>query len=200
MDDFGREELIGFTFGFVKYKILLTIFFSYVFAAFQKAIPDTSGKRNESYAKAIPTFLTLYIFGLVYQLVLVWDALRLKNTIQVIGLCLFNGALLIYASVQKDQIRTSIFNITGSRDDTQGVWKSTRPFLIAVPCVLALGSILMCAIAWKLYDEFSWTIYKHISADLRMKRRYLTFQVPMPISVIGSIFCSQCPLDLHHSP
>jgi hypothetical protein len=35
----------------------------------------------------------------------------------------------------------------------------------------------MSAIAWKLYDEFAWTIYKHISADLRMKRRFLTFQV-----------------------
>jgi hypothetical protein len=35
----------------------------------------------------------------------------------------------------------------------------------------------MSAIAWKLYDEFAWTIYKHISADLRMRRRFLTFQV-----------------------
>ena len=152
-----------------------------MFAAFQISLPDTSGSdTSRSYAKAIPTFLTLYIFGLVYQLVLVWDALRLKNTIQVIGLCLFNGALLIYASVQKDQIKTAIFHVTGNNDDTQGVWKSTRPFLIAVPCVLALGSILMSAITWKLYDEFSWTIYKHISADLRMKRRYLTFQVLIP--------------------
>jgi hypothetical protein len=35
----------------------------------------------------------------------------------------------------------------------------------------------MSFIAWKLYDEFAWTIYKHISADLRMKRRFLTFQI-----------------------
>ncbi|MCJ1404316.1 hypothetical protein MMC11_007541 [Xylographa trunciseda] len=35
----------------------------------------------------------------------------------------------------------------------------------------------MTGVAWKLYDEFAWTIYKNISADLKMKRRYLTFQI-----------------------
>ncbi|KAI7036586.1 hypothetical protein KC352_g46932, partial [Hortaea werneckii] len=32
-------------------------------------------------------------------------------------------------------------------------------------------------VAWKLYNEFAWTIYKHISADLRLKRRYLVYQI-----------------------
>ena len=57
------------------------------------------------------------------------------------------------------------------------VWSDCRPFLIAIPCVIAVGTILMSFVARKLYDEFAWTIYKHISADLRMKRRYLTYQV-----------------------
>lgn len=59
----------------------------------------------------------------------------------------------------------------------QDIWLSIQPFLIAIPCVLALCTVLMSIVAWKLYDEFAWTIYKHISADLRMKRRYLTFQI-----------------------
>ena len=57
------------------------------------------------------------------------------------------------------------------------VWPDSKPFLIAIPCIIAVGTIQMAIIAWKLYDEFAWTIYKHISADLRMKRRYLTYQV-----------------------
>ena len=128
--------------------------------------------------------MTLYIFGLLYELLLVWDALRLKNTIQVIGLCFYNLGLLIYAAVQMDQIddaKNNLLTYPGDSDDGHAVdrdiWATLKPFLIAIPCVIALGTACMAFVARKLYDEFAWTIYKHISADLRMKRRYLTYQV-----------------------
>ena len=88
---------------------------------------------------------------------------------------MFNVALVIYAAVQMDQVKKAVILETGSVESS--VYKDIRPFLIAIACVLALGTMLTSFIAWKLYDEFSWTIYKHISADLQMKRRYLTFQV-----------------------
>ena len=113
-----------------------------------------------------------------------WDALRLKNTIQVIGLCMYNVGFVIYAAVQIDQVKKAVILETGSAESP--VWQKTRPYLIAIPCVLALGTMLMSFVAWKLYDEFAWTIYKHISADLRMKRRYLTFQVFLLCSVFKS--------------
>lgn len=162
---------------------------SYVFAQFQTHLNHGATARPPS--RTIPTFLTLYIFGFLYQLLLVYDALRLKNTIQVIGLCMFDVALLVYAAVQMTQIHDAI-NIL--RDDLDGplikpvVWTSIRPYLVAVPCVLALGLVLMSVIAWKLYDEFAWTIYKHISADLRMKRRYLTFQVRISVQMLKMMF------------
>ena len=157
-------------------------FESYVFGQFQihsdnfqfsKDKPPASNGSTPSVEYAIPTFLALYIFGLLYQLVLVWDALRLKNTIQVIGLCLFNVALLIYAAVQSQQIHDQIQDTPPAR----AFWHATKPYLIAIPCILALGTCLMTVFARALYNEFAWTIYKHISADLKMKRRYLTFQV-----------------------
>lgn len=120
--------------------------------------------------------MALYIFGFLYQLLLVYDALRLKNTIQVIGLCIYNVGLLIYAAVQMDQIDEAIAKLAPKHIDAS-VWETERPYLIAIPCIIALGTVLMAVIAWKLYDEFAWTIYKHISADLKMKRRYLTYQV-----------------------
>lgn len=99
----------------------------------------------------------------------------MKNTIQVIGLVMYNVGLLIYGAVQMSQIKDAI-HILGT-DINQQTWTDTRPFLIAIPCILALGTVLMAVCAWKLYDEFAWTIYKRISADLRMKRRYLQYQV-----------------------
>ena len=116
------------------------------------------------------------MFGFIYQLLLVWDALRLKNTIQVIGLVLYNVGLLIYAAIQFDQIRDAVTELpTGTINNE--FWGEVRPMLIALPCVMGLGTVLFSFFAWKLYEEFAWTIYKHISADLRLKRRYLTYQV-----------------------
>ena len=113
----------------------------------------------------------MFIFGYVYELVLAYDALRLKNTIQIIGLCLYNLGLLIYAAVQMAEIHDAVTFLQGT------TWSALKPFLIAIPCVIAVGSIAMSVVARKIYDEFAWTIYKHISADLRMKRRYLAYQV-----------------------
>lgn len=154
---------------------MLIMYHSYVFANFQ--IDLRGDAESQTPSRTIPTFLTLYIFGFIYQLILVYDALRLKNTIQVIGLCLYNVGLLIYAAVQMEQIKDAVDQLTVIGDIDPNNWENTRPFLVAIPCILALGTVLMSVIAWRLYDEFAWTIYKHISADLRMKTRYLTYQV-----------------------
>lgn len=100
----------------------------------------------------------------------------MKNTIQIIGLCIYNFGIMIYSSIQVDQMHQAIIQLGSDVADLQ-IWEEVRPCLIAIPCVLALGTVLMSGVASKLYDEFAWTIYKHISADLKMKRRYLTFQV-----------------------
>jgi len=150
---------------------------SYIFAKFQESLEPHM--KSIPLSKTIPTYLTLFIFGFLYQLVLVYDSLRLKNTIQVIGLCIYNMGMLIYASIQYDQINKAIDGLASLNyvKPNTTVWADIQPYLVAVPCIIALFTIAMSVIAWKLYDEFAWTIYKHISADLRMKRRFLTFQI-----------------------
>ena len=103
----------------------------------------------------------------------------MKNTIQVIGLCIYNIGMLVYASIQFDQIHRAIKGLKALTfiKETDNIWEDIRPFLMTVPIVIGFFTVVMSFIAWKLYDEFAWTIYKHISADLRMKRRFLTFQV-----------------------
>lgn len=138
------------------------------------------------------SYLTLFIFAHMFLVILCYDALRLKNTIQVIGICIFNGAMLVYAAIQMDQIKdannalkelgvTQEYRAAGDMTRKgaleDNIWPFIQPSLIAIPCIIALSTILMCVVCWKLYDEFAWTIYKHISADLRMRKRYLTFQV-----------------------
>lgn len=150
----------------------------YVFGEFQASLnAGARGGDKPSAALTIPTYLALFIFGFFYQLVLVWDALRMKNTIQVIGICIYNAGMLLYAAVEMNQVNTAIQELVMRGDIESDTWTNLRPFLIAGPCVIALGTVLQGLVAWKLYDEFAWSIYKHISADLRLKRRYLTYQV-----------------------
>jgi len=156
---------------------LTSVLNRFIFAEFQESLQPH--KKRIANVRTIPTYLTLFIFGFLYQLVLVYDSLRLKNTIQVIGLCAYNLGMLIYAAIQYDQIEQAINTLVADQyiDASSDVWADVKPYLLAVPCIIAFFSLVMGFIAWKLYDEFAWTIYKHISADLRMKRRFLAFQV-----------------------
>jgi hypothetical protein len=157
-----------------------------VFARFQFSLEyqknaDLTDSLKSQY-RTIPTFLTLFIFGFLYILLLTWDALRLKNTIQIIGLCVANLAIFIYAILQIDQINNSIDKLLTAGalkqdDQDKNVWELCKPFLIAVPAVVGVVTATMGAIAYQLYREFAWDILKQIGADYRMKKRFLHYQV-----------------------
>ena len=44
-----------------------------------------------------------------------------------------------------------------------------KPFLLAIIGVLAAANLLYAFLAYKLYLEFGWKIYKKIGADPKMK-------------------------------
>ena len=148
-----------------------------MFATFQEHLRPGAKQGKGDPTTLIPTFFSLYVFAFIYQLVLVWDALRAKNTIQIIGLVGLNAGLLIYGAVQVDQLHDSVQELLNNNQIEPGVWETTKPLTIVIPSILAFTTLCLAYLAYKLYNEFAWTIYKHISADLRMKRRYLTYQI-----------------------
>ncbi|KAI2627997.1 hypothetical protein GGS26DRAFT_127986 [Hypomontagnella submonticulosa] len=160
-------------------------FESYTFAQFQSGLKDMSDEMwgpnksdGEAQMKTIPTFLGLLMLGFIYDIILVWDALRMKNTIQVIGLCVANLAFLVYSALQIDQIRVAIAILKGfNAFEDPDVWEEVQGVLISIPCIISLVTVALSFIAWKLYQEFAWDILKHIGADYRMKKRFLHYQV-----------------------
>lgn len=157
----------------------------YIFGRFQDSLEDyTTGENEERDAQymTIPTFLALFIFGFLYVLFLTWDALRWKNTIQIIGLCIANLALFVYTILQIDQIDRSISKlqlagIFRPLEVHEAVWHACAPFLYTIPPVIGVATVAMSACAWQLYQEFAWDILKQIGADYRMKKRFLHYQV-----------------------
>ena len=177
---------LSFTFYFYKRSqiwIEILTAHRYLFAEFESnVIQNKDNSQNNSFYRSIPTFLTLFIFAFLYELLLVWDALRLKNTIQIIGICVSNMAFLIYTAIQTDQIHlaiTSLAAIDAINPDVGSdvLMDRVRPYLIAIPCIIGFATILMGFIAWKLYQEFAWDILKQIGADYRMKKRFLAYQI-----------------------
>ncbi|PVI03225.1 hypothetical protein DM02DRAFT_265896 [Periconia macrospinosa] len=151
---------------------------AYIFAKFNGSFNLRALPPDHNEVRTIPTYLAVFMFGFIYQLILVWDALSQKNTIQVIGLVLYNIGLLIYASIQFFQIDDAVVLLKQTKALTDlDVWPEIRAELITLPILMAVATLAFAFQAWKLYDEFAWTIYKHISADLRLKRRYLTYQI-----------------------
>ncbi|KAH6657788.1 hypothetical protein BKA67DRAFT_532979 [Truncatella angustata] len=164
--------------------ILCIAFEAYTFAKFNSSLKDMSqapyntDDKVQPQLKTIPTFLALFIFGFLYELLLVWDALRVKNTIQVIGICIANLALMVYTSIQVDQMSDAITILkTQNAVKDLGVWSDVQGVLIAIPCIIGVGTICFSFVAWKLYQEFAWDILKHIGADYRMKKRFLHYQI-----------------------
>ena len=106
----------------------------------------------------------------------------MKNTIQCIGVCIANLALMIYTTLQVEQIKTALRilqrkNALEVDETAAGVWRDVRPYLVAIPAIIALGTVGMAFICWKLYQKFAWDILKNIGADYRMKKRFLHYQV-----------------------
>ncbi|KAK9454780.1 hypothetical protein V1511DRAFT_511432 [Dipodascopsis uninucleata] len=171
---------------FVQSAIVLSLE-GYVFGKFQANINVDSDEAQKSDSKtvAIPTYLALFIFAELYQLLLTWDAVRMRNTIQAIGLCMFNTAMLIYAAIQYEQIEAAVralsnWLIDNSNDSyvlDASAWGDIKPFLIAVPAVIGCFGFIEGFVFIHLYYEFGWTIYKQIGADLQMRKRYLTYQI-----------------------
>ncbi|KAL6862941.1 hypothetical protein ACO1O0_003184 [Amphichorda felina] len=165
--------------------VICLCFEAYIFARFQSSLLSAEGrnlKDLESQYKTIPTFLTLFIFGFLYELVVVWDALRKKNTIQIIGVCFANLALVVYTGIQVDQITEALdlleeYNSLKPGLTIDMVWADIQPYLIAIPAIIGLVTVILGFIAWKLYQDFAWDILKIIGADYRMKKRFLHYQI-----------------------
>ncbi|KAI9282305.1 hypothetical protein BY458DRAFT_428969 [Sporodiniella umbellata] len=118
----------------------------------------------------------------LFTVVLVIDAIYQKNTIQLIALIGFELGMTAYSFIQFHQSST-LFNQTNHLSAEYqylgNAYYYSKWAQITQVCVMCLCTVLFLFIAYKLYLEFGWHIYKKIGADLAMRDRYKMYQIFM---------------------
>ncbi|KAF9198083.1 hypothetical protein BGZ49_001210 [Haplosporangium sp. Z 27] len=152
------------------------------------SFPPSLDPRNQS--RSIPAYLIVFVFAQLFQLVFAWDAVRAQNTIELIGIVLFNLCCFAYSIFEISQTKTSIFadEEVGFLKDYHSLYNYVLPWLIAVVCVLGITQFLITWLAYELFQEFGWKIYKKIGADPNMKKMYRAFQIYVVLIKVDFFF------------
>lgn len=118
--------------------------------------------------------MALFIFAGVYQIIIAMWALNRNNIAQLFMLAIFSFAMIIYAGIQYNQIVDIADSVSDPHMLTPGQIKG---FLIAIPCIIGIESILLLLFTWRLYYEYNDDIFKKLGPDKSVKRylRHLLF-------------------------
>ncbi|OBS25864.1 hypothetical protein FPOA_06398 [Fusarium poae] len=126
----------------------------------------------------IPANLAIFIFGFLFQLIFMIDAIRLKSTAQAMLACLLNAGFLPLAVYQRKQIRESIESLSGSTDMNgeslvhldKPIWEDIGGILFAMPFVVGVCTLFLIITVWYLKQHFDWQAYRNVGADARLRR------------------------------
>ncbi|KAJ3571884.1 hypothetical protein NP233_g3456 [Leucocoprinus birnbaumii] len=152
-------------------------------------IPSTisfMGKFHHTNAigQTLSCYLALFALAEIFELLMAFDALRLRNIIQLIGIL----AMMVFAALQVHQTRTALVQ----EDDIQSclnnfsealcggsgsLWQRVQPFLVVAPCIIAASWLFMLFWIKQLYGEFGWAIFHVVGANPKMKTMYQYYQI-----------------------
>ncbi|KAI9025691.1 hypothetical protein DFJ74DRAFT_665259 [Hyaloraphidium curvatum] len=129
-------------------------------------------------ARGTPTYLIVFCVSQLYQAGFGADAIWNRNTVQIAGFVLFNFVCLGYAVFQYFQVAALLDDPLLMADVTdEGALQSIRPALYIIPIVIGIFCVLYVFFAYKLYQEFSWKVYKKIGPEPRMRNMYRWYEV-----------------------
>ncbi|KAI8366308.1 hypothetical protein EDC96DRAFT_177930 [Choanephora cucurbitarum] len=120
----------------------------------------------------------------LFTVILVLDAIVQKNTIELIALVIFELGLSAYSIIQYHQSSTLFSNTEDASVNLVltflgDAYHASRWAEITQICIMLLSTMVFIFLAYKLYLEFGWQIYKKIGADLSMRDRYKMYQIFM---------------------
>ncbi|KAG0368130.1 hypothetical protein BGZ54_002614 [Gamsiella multidivaricata] len=151
--------------------------------------PPHLDSRNQS--RSIPAYLMVFVFAQLFQLLLAWDAVRAQNTIEMIAIVIFNFCCFAYSVFEISQTKTSLDTSSAflvPEWTAEDLLNSLKPFLIVVAVVICLTQCIVTWLAYQLFQEFGWKIYKKIGADPNMKKMYRAYQIYLVLIKVDLFF------------
>ncbi|GME43794.1 hypothetical protein GTA08_BOTSDO05354 [Neofusicoccum parvum] len=149
-------------------------------------------------AYTIPLNVGLFVFGCWWQLLLSTEAVSAKNNLQLFALCICNGCLFAVNAMRYEQTSdTATEMLTGADagvgaeplvDSSYSYWPVVKPALITSTAWVGVSTLSMCGFAYRLHRDFAWEIYKHVSANVDLRSRYLAYQVFLVLMKLGVYF------------
>jgi len=135
--------------------------------------------------KTIPCYLALFVLAELFELLMAFDALRLRNVIQLAGILLFHVALVVFSAIQIHETKAALVQspdcdytvnfITCGGAGT--LYRKVEHLLFTVPIIIAASWFVMIFFVKALYHEFGWAVFRRVGANPTMKTMYQFYEV-----------------------
>ena len=64
-----------------------------------------------------------------------------------------------------------------NNDDYKHITKKMRPILIIIPVITGIAQIFYMYLAYKIYQDFGWLVFKRLGADRKIHRYYFYYEI-----------------------
>ncbi|ORZ36766.1 hypothetical protein BCR44DRAFT_1059304 [Catenaria anguillulae PL171] len=153
--------------------------------------------------RSVPVYASLFACAQLYSMFLAYDATKHENVLQLIALIFFNSAIVVYAVFQSiTQLHPLDIGLllrpptqpASSSSSTVGLSLGQIDYILAVgyslPVLATYFTTVVALIAWRLYKEFPFSVYKKIGADRVIQSMYRTYLILMTVLRIDLFFVS----------
>ncbi|QRW16166.1 Golgi apparatus membrane protein [Rhizoctonia solani] len=190
----GTRAQLGFIGTIITQSIIVLTMVAIAFGLVESNIDTNDGDFEGDRLKTLPCYFAMFGLAEIFELVMGLDALKLRNIIQLVGICIFHAMLIVSAGLQIHQTRTALVRpeVNGTRINSadscvgdgiqtcsgpDGLFALVEKFLIVVPVILGASLLSMIYFVRELYHEFGWAVFHAIGADPRMKEMYRWYQI-----------------------
>ncbi|QRV72556.1 hypothetical protein RhiJN_00570 [Ceratobasidium sp. AG-Ba] len=176
----GTRAQIGFIATIIVQSIVVLTMVAIAFGLVESNLDTSNTELYGNKLKTLPCYFAMFGLAELFELIMGLDALKLRNIIQLVGICIFHGMLIVSAGLQIHQTRTALVDparADGTCSGPDGLYALVSKFLIVVPVVLGVSLLSMIYFVRELYHEFGWAVFHAIGADPRMKEMYQWYQI-----------------------